>query len=65
MIYQDFLLDYLVEKNNEAQIYYYKDNKDMIINFQNKYSNASGYRKMKSSLNGPFFNLDISFLIEI
>ena len=56
MIYQDFLLDYLVEKNNEAQIYYYKDNKDMIINFQNKYSNASGYRKMKSSLNGPFFN---------
>ena len=56
MIYQDFLLDYLVEKNNEAEIYYYKDNKDMIINFQNKYSNASGYRKMKSSMNGPFFN---------
>ena len=56
MVYQDFLLHYLVDKNNEAEMSYYKDNKEMIINFQNKYSNTSGYRRLKSSLNGSLFS---------
>jgi hypothetical protein len=54
MVYQDFLLYYLVEKNNEAEMNYYEDNKEMIINFQNKSPNQSGCRRLKSSLNGPF-----------
>ena len=58
MVYQDFLLHYLIEKNNEAEICYYKDNKEMITNFQNKYSNASGggFRRLKSTFNGNFFS---------
>ena len=58
MVYQEFLLNYLIEKNNEAEIGYYQDSKEMIINFQNKYANASGggFRRLKSTYNGNFFS---------
>jgi len=57
MVYQEFLLNYLIEKNNEAEIGYYQDNKEMIINFQNKYANApGGFRRLKSTYNGNFFS---------
>ena len=58
MVYQDFLLNYLIEKNNEAEVCYYEDSKEMINNFQNKYSNVPGgvgFRRLKSTYNGNFF----------
>ena len=55
---QDYILNYLIEKNNETEISYYKGNKEMQTNFMNKYKNSGQGvpRRLKSSFNGPFFN---------
>ena len=55
---QDCILNYLIEKNNETEISYYKGNKEMQTNFMNKYKNSGQGvpRRLKSSFNGPFFN---------
>ena len=37
MTYEDLLLHYLIERNNDDEISYYKDNKEMQNNFLNKY----------------------------
>ena len=56
MAYQDFLLNYLIQKNNEESIHYLKDNKEMQTNFLNKIKNAgNGPRRMKSLFNGSIF----------
>lgn len=55
---QEYILNYLIEKNNETEISYYKGNKEMQTNFMNKYKNSGQGvpRRLKSSFNGPFFN---------
>ena len=40
MTYEDLLLQYLIERNNDDEISYYKDNKEMQNNFLNKYKNV-------------------------
>jgi hypothetical protein len=56
--FQDYILNYLIEINNETEISYYKGNKEMQTNFVNKYKNSGQGvpRRLKSSFNGPFFN---------
>ena len=56
--FQEYILNYLIEINNETEISYYKGNKEMQTNFVNKHKN-SGHgvpRRLKSSFNNPFFN---------
>ena len=55
---QEYILNYLIEKNNEIEISYYKGNKEMQTNFMKKYKNSGQGvpRRLKSSFNGPFFN---------
>ena len=57
MTYQEVLLNYLIEKNNNDEVSYYKDNKEMQNNFLNKYKDTGGgVKRMKSSCHGPFFS---------
>ena len=62
LVYQNFLIDFLIEKNNEISISYIEDNKIYQNNFKNKYKNIAqgggGYRRMKSSFNGQFFSFN-------
>ena len=55
--YQDYILNYLIEKNNDLWVDYLKDNKEIQNNFLNKMKNAGqgGLRRLKSSFNGNFF----------
>ena len=54
MEYESLLLNYLIEKNNDDEISYYKDNKEMQNNFLNKYTNVGGGSKRMRSSFGPF-----------
>ena len=56
MTYEDLLLHYLIERNNDDEISYYKDNKEMQNNFLNKYK-GGGVKRLRSSYNGPFISL--------
>ena len=57
MTYEEFLLHYLIEKNNNNELSYYKDKKEMQNNFLNKYKNeGGGVKRLKSSFNGPFLS---------
>ena len=56
MTYEDLLLQYLIERNNDDEISYYKDNKEMQNNFLNKYK-GGGVKRLRSSYNGPFISL--------
>ena len=61
MVFQDFLLDYLIERNNSCGMEYYAENKEKQNNFLNKFKNVGGDnapRRLKSSFNGPFFNFN-------
>ena len=53
MTYEDLLLHYLIERNNDDEISYYKENKEMQNNFLNKYK-GGGVKRLRSSYNGPF-----------
>ena len=55
--YQKYALSYLIDLNNEISVGYLKDNKEKQNNFINKYKHVSngGLRRLKSTLNGPFF----------
>ena len=56
--YQEYVINYLINKNNEENIDYLNDNKENQNNFINKYKNApkgGGARRMKSTVNGTFF----------
>ena len=55
--YQDFILNFLITKNNDLWVDYLKENKEMQNDFLNKLKNAGqgGFRRMKSSFNGQFF----------
>ena len=53
MGYQDFLLNYLIGKNNEEILEYIKQNKDKQIDFI-KSKNSESPRRMKSLINGSF-----------
>ena len=58
LAYQEYVINYLINKNNEENIDYLNDNKENQINFLNKYKNAGKggpTRRKKSSLNGNFF----------
>ena len=56
--YQEYLINYLIEKNNETTMEYFDENKQIRINFSGKFLNAqnSGVRRMRSSFNGQFLN---------
>ena len=55
--YQDYILNYFIEKNNDLWVDYLKDNKEKQNIFLNKMKNAGqgGLRRLKSSFNGNFF----------
>ena len=56
--YQEYVINYLINKNNEENIDYLNDNKENQNNFINKYKNApkgGAPRRMKSTVNGTFF----------
>ena len=57
MVYQDLLLSYLIQVNNEIGAHYIRDNKEMQNNFKNKIKNMpqGGPRRMKSLINGSIF----------
>ena len=57
-IYEKYILNYLIEINNEISVGYINDNKEKQKNFLNKYKNLpqGGPRRLKSTFNGPFFN---------
>ena len=57
--YQEFLLNYLIQRNNEITMEYYDENKQMRIDLNSKYINKHvGFRRMRSSLNGQFLNFN-------
>jgi hypothetical protein len=57
MAYDDLLLNYLIERNNDDEISYYKENKEMQNNFLNKYKNVGGgIKRLRSSYNGSFIS---------
>ena len=56
--YQEYVINYLINKNNEENIEYLKDNKEDQNNFINKYKNigkGGAPKRMKSTFNGNFF----------
>ncbi len=57
MIYQDFLLNYLIGINNETSVEYLRETKEMQNNFKNKLKNVGqgGPRRLKSLINGSIF----------
>ena len=61
MEYQKTLINYLINRNNEINVGYLKENKESQSNFKNKYSNpgnGAGPRRMKSSLNGNLLSFN-------
>ena len=55
--YQESLLNFLIERNNEITMEYYDENKQMRIDVNSKYLNKhAGLKRMRSSLNGQFLN---------
>ena len=57
MAYQDILMNYLIEKNNEETIGYIKEIKDIQNNYINKSKNPEKLpRRMKSLINGSIFS---------
>jgi len=57
LTYEDFLMHYLIERNNNDEINYYKENKEMQSNLLNKNKNVEGgVKRLRSSFNGPRFS---------
>ena len=57
LTYEDFLIHYLIERNNNDEINYYKENKEMQSNLLNKNKNVEGgVKRLRSSFNGPRFS---------
>ena len=53
--YEDFIINYLISKNNDMWIDYLRDNKEMQQNFKNL---GQSQKKIRSSFNGNFFNFN-------
>ena len=51
MLYEEFIINYLIGKNNDLWVDYLRENKEMQKNFHL----GQGPKKMKSSFNGHFF----------
>ena len=61
LVFQEFLLNFLIEKSNEINANYIEENKKMQNNFKNKFKNSihgQHYRRMKSSFNGQFISFN-------